>query len=177
MNLRQPKNGSEDGFSIVSAVVGLAVASIVLMAIVSLNNHVAKGAKFIDRRDELNEIRNTIITRLDCAATLAGMASTCNGGTVAIKGSHIANASQILIAIPVTNSSGTVYQKFGSYSLQAVCATGVARVSHNHALVIKYAAYDPAGNFMKDPLTGKVLNWTNGSDLFGGIPIACEVPF
>lgn len=168
----------EAGFSMVQVMIALAVGVIVMLASNSVFTNSAKNAGNMRIKSDIGEIRGMILRNLNCADTIAAMNKTCKSGQpIDLMGKQ--TNRPILIGKPKADASGNVtgYTKIGIFSLIATCEDCNGRCPTDHKLVVKYAALDKNQGFVKDPLTGKLLDWQNGNDIFESIPLACEVPF
>ena len=178
-----PFLGRQSGASLVDVIMTVGIAAIVTLTAQSLLIRTDANSRNLKYKADAAQIRNSIVRNLDCAATLAAMAGVCNEGGYIQLLSRM-SSKPVLIGKPVSGGHDTLtFDKIGVYSLGATCEKCASGCPKGHKIMVKYAVIDGSNpsqknpQFVKDPMTGKLMDWSSGVDLFEGIPIACEVPF
>ncbi|MCX6117201.1 MAG: hypothetical protein NT027_06650 [Proteobacteria bacterium] len=142
----------ENAFSMVSAIVGLGVASIIVMFVSQMLSQSMKGQKSTEIRADRLAIARHILARVDCSKSF--LPTTCDtAGPKILRDKD--NVVLIKNASPET--------KFGSFSIKVECS------ADGKYLLARAAILAPGGtltstsdsHFIADPLSKKVVNWTN----------------
>jgi hypothetical protein len=157
----------ENAFSMVSAIVGLGVASIIVMFVSQMLSQSMKGQKSTEIRADRLAIARHILARVDCSKSF--LPTTCDTtGPKILRDKD--NAVLIKNASPET--------KFGSFSIKVECS------SNGNFLLARAAILTASGtltstsdsHFIADPLSKKVVNWSNELSLLypEGVGVCAE---
>ncbi|MBC7530840.1 MAG: hypothetical protein H7318_04615 [Oligoflexus sp.] len=152
---------SESGNAILSVLVAIGIFGILSTNMTTTNNNSMKASKAVSYRQDLETIRKTISSRLDCKQTL----NITPGSTLPLS---CKPRPQLRLKRMDGNPIGSNPNKIGDWTVKAVC--------EGSELIIK------ATNPGSDPLTGRPLNDTSSNatgtkvsdDLFGGSSDFCR---
>lgn len=150
-------NSSESGFSIVSALVGLALSMAIVAAVSNFMSQGFRGQKAISLRVDKIALAEHLMARVDCTASYVD-GITCPS---AIPVKLLREDGSTLVS---NTGTGT---KFGEWTIRAEC------LASNDGIAVKAARLKPgkllnttlATDFNADPLTRKIETWSHENSL------------
>ncbi len=159
-NSRQRRSGS----SLPSVLVGVGIMGIVAAGMGQVYKTSFRAQKRVENNQERTRIADSLVQRVDCRKTFAGVTpGTCPGGvngTIALK-----DASNNTFV----NGSGNA-SKIGDWAIKASCNSSAGEVSINIAASksnIPLSTASGSSLFLKDPLNEQLLDWSHSkSSLF-----------
>lgn len=178
------KVSKNDGFSLMAAIIAIALTGLLAAWLSTLLSNSFKSAKSVEMRSDLNILRQTILASIDCEKTLqdAGIDPnnfndpSCNSSSA--PGGETGPFLRLRRKSPgaavdyLTNPLGADQSaKMGDWNIRVSCS------KTEHSLVVRVSRPDPAAadTFFSDPMTNKPADWHSPKGLLfagaGGIPI------
>jgi hypothetical protein len=142
----------EQGFSLITVLIGIGIVGILATAVTRLVDFGQKGSKSNELSYDRSILRHYLYQNLSCQHTVPQSPSPlCKGDPyVPIKDDNQAN---------ILKMNGPAGDKLGEWVIRARC------MGSQQKILIEYSRRAADGSVLKDPLTGKLQDW---SDLFPG---------
>ena len=159
-NSRQLSSGS----SLPSVLVGVGLMGIVAAGMGQVYKTSFRAQKRVENNQERTRIADSLVQRVDCKKTFAGVTpGTCPGGVNGVIALKDASNNTFV------NGSGNA-SKIGDWAIKATCNSSASEVSVNIAAsksAVPLTTANGASLFTRDPLNEQRLDWSHSkSSLF-----------
>lgn len=159
-NSRQRRSGA----SLPSVLIGVGIMGIVAAGMGQVYKTSFRAQKRVENNQERSRIADSLVQRVDCKKTFAGVTpGTCPGGVNGVIALKDASNNTFV------NGSGNA-SKIGDWAIKATCNSSAGEVSINIAASksnIPLSTASGSSLFLKDPLNEQLLDWSHSkSSLF-----------
>lgn len=145
--------GGEHGGSLVAVLVAVGIGGMLALGISAIATNGFRAQSSVERRSDREAVKNFLIARVSCRGTSA---SCTPGQPVELRTENANGVSSVLVGI-----GG---QKFGDVGVRAECSPSGTGTIVRSARLLKGTAIS-AGKFAPDPLTGKVVTFSDPESL------------
>lgn len=168
-----PKRSPEAGFSLISAILVLAITAVAMVGLQTMLAISFKGSSHVDFRGQIRSLSDSIKQEVDCDKTFQGinLAATCDSAHAITlkdaKGNPITETVQTGNFTGADNTSVNGAGKLGSWQLRAYCDSTDGNLVIRYARVTDAKANPPV--FYHDPLNRRPYDFSDSdtNPLFG----------